>query len=138
MDIALNETCRIITGGIKPTPLNKVYSLAGIAPPKVRRKVACSVEKLRQEKHPRHSLYGYTAPRARLKSRHSFIKAITALDCDPSSARERLWQTSHPPPSDFVSPKECLPAGYNLQWPTWKSVNRLRSQVGQCKKHLVK
>ena len=96
------------------------------------------MEKLCQEKDPRHPLYGYTAPRARLKSRHSFIKATTALDSDPSRARERLWQTNHPPPSDFVPPKECLPAGYNLQWPTWKSLNRLRSQVGRCKEHLVK
>ena len=33
IDSALNDTCRRITGCLKPTPLNKVYSLAGIAPP---------------------------------------------------------------------------------------------------------
>ena len=31
IDSALNDTCRRITGCLKPTPLNKVYSLAGIA-----------------------------------------------------------------------------------------------------------
>ena len=77
------------------------------------------MECLRQEKDPRHPLYGYTALCARLKSHHSFIKATaTALV--------------------FVPPKECLLAGYNLQWPTWKLLNRLRSQVGRCKEHLVK
>ena len=34
IDSALNDTCRRITGFLKPTPLNKVYSLAGIAPPR--------------------------------------------------------------------------------------------------------
>ena len=33
IDSALNGTCRRIAGCLKPTPLNKVYSLAGIAPP---------------------------------------------------------------------------------------------------------
>ena len=33
VDSALNDTCRRITGCLKQTPLNKVYSLARIAPP---------------------------------------------------------------------------------------------------------
>ena len=33
IDSALNDTCRRITGCLKPTPLNKVDSLAGITPP---------------------------------------------------------------------------------------------------------
>ena len=32
IDSALNNTCRRITECFKPTPLNKVYSLVGIAP----------------------------------------------------------------------------------------------------------
>ena len=33
IDSALNDTCQRITGCLKPTPFNKVYSLAGIALP---------------------------------------------------------------------------------------------------------
>ena len=35
VDIALNETCRIITGCLRPTPVDRLYKLAGIAPPAV-------------------------------------------------------------------------------------------------------
>ena len=46
IDSALNDTCRRITGCLKPTPLNKVYSLAGIAPPpSIRREVSSQSER---------------------------------------------------------------------------------------------
>ena len=38
--IAPNDTCRIITGCLKATPITCLYALAGIAPPHIRRKVA--------------------------------------------------------------------------------------------------
>jgi len=40
VDIALNETCRLITGYLKPTPIPLVQVLTGIAPPDIRRCVA--------------------------------------------------------------------------------------------------
>ena len=40
VDIALNDTCRIITGCLKATPIPCLFALAGIAPPHIRRKVA--------------------------------------------------------------------------------------------------
>ena len=38
--IALNDTCRIISGCLKATPIPCLYVLAGIAPPHIRRKIA--------------------------------------------------------------------------------------------------
>ena len=38
---ALNDCCRIISGCLKPTNLDSVHLLAGIAPPHIRRNVAC-------------------------------------------------------------------------------------------------
>jgi len=35
VDVAVNETCRIITGCLKPTNNNKLYILSGIAPPEI-------------------------------------------------------------------------------------------------------
>ena len=40
VDIALNDTYRIITSCLKATPISCLYALAGIAPPHIRRKVA--------------------------------------------------------------------------------------------------
>ena len=57
LDPALNETCRIITGCLKPTNVNSLYLLAGIAPPDIRRLVATKKEKLYQETNHRHSLH---------------------------------------------------------------------------------
>ena len=42
VDIALNDTCRIITGCLKATPIPCLYALAGITPPHTRRKVAAN------------------------------------------------------------------------------------------------
>ncbi|KAI5735344.1 hypothetical protein M8J77_017170 [Diaphorina citri] len=56
INTAINESCRIITGCLKPTPLDKLYPLAGIAPPDIRRKVAAEVERSKQTTDERHPL----------------------------------------------------------------------------------
>ena len=45
---ALHDCCRIISGCLKPTNLDSVHLLAGIAPPHTRRTVACRMERTRQ------------------------------------------------------------------------------------------
>lgn len=45
VDVALNETCRLITGCLKPTPIPLVHVLAGVAPPDIRRSVASDAQK---------------------------------------------------------------------------------------------
>ncbi|KAJ4948927.1 hypothetical protein JOQ06_020448 [Pogonophryne albipinna] len=40
LDPALNASCRIITGCLKSTPTDRLYILAGIAPPEIRRNAA--------------------------------------------------------------------------------------------------
>lgn len=115
-----------------------VYPLAGISPPNVRREIACAVEKHRQETDPRHPLHDYKMPRARLKSRNSFLRATVATSCTPKLAREQLWGIKYPAPPDFPAAKENLPPGHNLRWSTWKSLNRLRSQVGRCRENMAR
>ena len=58
VDIALNDTCRIITGCLKATPIPCLYALAGIAPPHIRRNVAANTDRCLQEHDPRHPLHG--------------------------------------------------------------------------------
>ena len=57
-DIALNDTCIIITGCLKATPIPCLYALAGIAPPHIRRKVASNEDSCLQEDDPIHPLHG--------------------------------------------------------------------------------
>lgn len=40
----LNETCRVVTGCIKTTPLRCLYALSGIAPPDIHRAVIAKAE----------------------------------------------------------------------------------------------
>lgn len=39
VDVSLNNSCRIITGCFKNTPMEKVYLLTGVAPPNIRRRM---------------------------------------------------------------------------------------------------
>ena len=52
----LHECCRILPGCLKPTNLDRVHILAGIAPPHMRRTVACRIERTRQTTDVRHQL----------------------------------------------------------------------------------
>lgn len=131
VNIAINESCRIITGCLKPTPLNKIYSLSGIAPPNIRRIVAAEVEKTKQATDNRHPLYGHILQPARLKSRKSFLRTTCQLSEPPETRRLQLWnqQDQHP----LLELKEELPPGADQSYITWKTLNRLRSGVSCCK-----
>ena len=59
LNAALNETCRIITGCLKPTKTNSLPILAGIAPSDFRRAVASCTERTRQTTDERHPLNGH-------------------------------------------------------------------------------
>ena len=66
---ALHDCCRIISGCLKATNLDIVHLLAGIAPPHIRRTVACHMERTRQTTDARHQLFHHQPAASRLKSR---------------------------------------------------------------------
>ena len=90
VDIALNDTCRIITG-LNATPVPCLYALAGIVPPHIRRKVACNVDRCLQEYEPRHPLHGQRPAKHRLPSRNSFLDSIEAPNTSKQDARTTVW-----------------------------------------------
>ena len=49
----LNQACRAITGCLKPTNVDNLYFLAGIAPPEIRRSVCARVERTKQVERER-------------------------------------------------------------------------------------
>ena len=77
---ALHDCCRIISGCLKPTNLDSVHLLAGIAPPHIRRTVACRMERTRQTTNARHQRFHHQPAASRLKSRKSFMRTVTPLD----------------------------------------------------------
>ncbi|CAG9109778.1 unnamed protein product [Plutella xylostella] len=137
VDTALNETCRIITGCLKPTPVQMLYPLAGIAPPDVRRTVASSAERAKMD-DTRHPMHGFVLAPQRLPSRRSFMKCVDPLNTSQAQARCALWRQKVSLPTPFVQPSENLPPGHKLPWETWKSLNRLRTQVGRSKDNMAR
>ena len=74
------------------------------------------------------------------KSRHSFLHSVEPLDGSAHTRRLTLWSshlqtTSH---KLSFSPKESLPPGSSETWPTWSSLNHLRTGTGRCKSLMQK
>ena len=92
IDTTLNETCRLITGCIRPTATPDLYMLSGIAPPEIRRSVHCQNERTKQLTDQRHSLHHHQPVKSRLHSRNSFVSTSQPLLCKPAEARVTKWQ----------------------------------------------
>ncbi|KAI5734624.1 hypothetical protein M8J77_008853 [Diaphorina citri] len=118
--VAFNDTIRIVTGCLKPTPVQKIYPIVGIAPPKIRRQVAAEIERSKQSTDHRHPLYNHHPPPARLKSRSSFLKSTVKLNSSPSTRRLDLWKETVPDP--MLELKEEASPGFQLRYPIWKSL----------------
>jgi len=91
VDVALNETCRLITGCLKPIPILLVQVLASIAPPDIRRSVASDAQKIAQANDERHPLHEYQPAPSRLKSRKNFLKSTMEITTSLEHERHRRW-----------------------------------------------
>ena len=142
LNATLNETCRMITGCLKPTNINSLPILAGIAPSDIRRAVASRTERTRQTMDERHPLNGHLGVVPRLKSRKSFIKCTEPINTTAKAVRLELWRERLEPLDASVhlniSADEHLPAGADYPWTTWKALNRLRTQVGRSRVNMSK
>ena len=112
LNAVLNTASRAIYGCLRPTKVQDLYLLYGIAPPHIRGKVSSQMEKTKQENNPLHSLYDHKPAKKRLKSRHSFLHSTESLNGTAHNWRMTLWtnhlQVMHKLSS---SPKESLPWG---------------------------
>jgi len=71
IDIALKESCRIITGCLRPTEINKLYILSGLAIPDIRRTMIAESERYKCNQDSRLSIHEYVATEKRFKSRQN-------------------------------------------------------------------
>ena len=79
LDPELNDTCRSITGCLRPTNVEELYLLVGIAPTDIRRDTCARVEKKKQETNAAHSLHGRVPAERRLK-RECFLSSVRPAD----------------------------------------------------------
>jgi len=100
VDIALNEAVRIITETMKPTPLHKIYPIAGIALLDVRRQIIAETERGKQINDTRHTLHQYEPQHRKLKSRKSFMVSRQDIPTTPEARKIDLWKQKVPI-SDF-------------------------------------
>ena len=80
VDIALNDTCRIITGCLKATPNTLLVCTGGDSPSPHTPKVAANADRCLQEDDPRHPLHGQRPAKHSLPSRNSFLDSTEALN----------------------------------------------------------
>ena len=142
LNATLNNACRTITGCLKSTNTSNLHLLAGIAPPEIRRDTISRTETLRQSTDPRRPLFKSVPAPTKLKSRRSFLSHVQPLVQPRAEENMEQWidkLKSNPPFVDMgVQPPESLPPGSNAPWPTWKTLNRLRSGVGRTNANLIK
>ena len=82
-----NSACRAVTGCLKPTNVEDLYLLAGIAPFDIRRYVCTRVEKTKQETNEAHSLYGQNPAEIRPKSGNCLLRRVKPADFPPKVIR---------------------------------------------------
>ena len=114
-----------------------IHLLAGIAPPHIKRTVACRMERTRQTTDAIYQLFHHQPAASRLKSRMSFMHTVTPLNSSASSSRLRLWKnilTDVPASVKMgLDVAESLPAGSGEDWLCWRALSRLRTGVGRAK-----
>jgi hypothetical protein len=90
------------------------------------------LERHRQIHNPRHPLYDHRIVPPRLKSRNSFLQCTQDLLTSEVGTREELWRQKL---GDglWTAPSESTDSAHNLEYSTWKTLNRLRVGVSRCK-----
>jgi hypothetical protein len=114
IDTIQNESCHLVTGRLKSTPLPKIYQLAGIASPNIHREVAADWKRTKAETDLRHPLHQQTTPNFRLKSRKSFLRTTKLLNKHPEEVQRENWELSLSKENNKLESKlaELLPVGY--------------------------
>ena len=125
----LNQACRAITGCLRPTNVENLYLLAGIAPPEIRRSVCARVERTKQVERETHSLFGHTPARRRLKSRRSFLTSVQPVHFPAKVVRVNEWKRRLEEKAHvgLVNLYEDLATGHDSPWLNWRCLNRLRT-----------
>ena len=128
----MNETMKIVSGTIRPTPLQWLPVLSHIAPPVVRSTelYANFIHNFQTKPHVPVYQDIFNHPVSRLPSR------LPIWSIDTSSSTDDLWraawETDPPANSEIINDSTVPVPGANLPRWEWCILNRFRSGVGQC------
>ena len=139
LDCALNDTLRLITGCLRPTPTDLLPVLAGIAPPRLRRENLTNKltnKSLANDGHPLHRITTRSQDlgRQRLRSRRPFSRHAATLSSSNFNLIqewEKSWEGTARPQQFTIPPDTKAPAGSELPRRDWVTLNRLRTGVGR-------
>ena len=111
-------------------------------PPSIRREVYSQSEQQKCDLDQRHPMCGLTAAPSRLRSKKSFLRAVSPLD-KHTTHQLKTHNLSKNYTDNILDQyklqnfpvQESLPPlpGYKLQWNKWRCLNRLRSGAGKTK-----
>ena len=135
---------RTVAGCLRPTPVNQLPILAGIAPPTIRREaavLALTRKAAKDEDHILHLVISERPSPARLKSRRPFAEhAHRLLRSTPEDVSSRSWLSTrwneerraaeHSRLHSFINTPDHVP-GQDLPRRQWTTYNRIRTGVGR-------
>ena len=139
LDTALNDTMRLITGCLRPTPTAFLPVLSGIAPAPLRRELHTHRLVTKASSNPNNLLHdivegSVSLGQQRLKSRHPFSHHAAKLrgsDFNICQTWRASWQETPRPAQLDITPNTTVPPGANLPRREWVSLNRIRTGVGR-------
>jgi len=139
LDVALNDTLRIISGCLKPTRRELLPVLSGIPPAHLRREHCTYNLELQAQLNTKQSLHTLVhsvqfLDTQRLHSRRPFCRHAAALinsDFNILESWRAAWESATPPAHFLVTPAVCLPSGSELSRSLWVALNRLRTGIGR-------
>ena len=107
---------------LRPTNVDELHLLAGIATPDIRRNVCAIVEKKKQETNAAHSIQGQIPAETQLKREFS-LSSVRPSDFHVKVIRCTEWQHRHTFASHncSVNLNECLSKGHTSHWTSWRS-----------------
>ena len=105
---------------LKPTYVEDLYLLAGIASPYIRRYVCDRMERTKQKEQATHSLFGHIPARIRMKSRKDFLTSVKPSYFPAKVVRCNEWQRRSRDKSQLgmVHLNEAPAKGYDSPWLT--------------------
>ena len=147
IDNVLNDTLRIVTGCLRPTPTDHLPVLSGIQPASLRRMGATLSLVYRGSLDPDHILYGLLSGssdtrQVRLRSKRPFmpdarnlLDNLARLGIPASEWTNHKWKTEYCKNASrfhvFLPETDARPVGMGLPRAAWVKLNRLRTGVGR-------
>ena len=147
IDSVLNDTLRIVTGCLRPTPTDQLPVLSGIQPPELRQMGATHSLAYRGSLDPDHISYGLLSGssdtgQVRLRSRRPFVPParnlldnLARLGIRASEWTNHKWNAEYCENASrlraFVPRIGARPVGMGLSRAAWVKLNRLRTGVGR-------